>query len=130
MRKCFHNYILLVFGFKGKSTGKDANGGFKPGNYTVKAKLETGSVTYEFTQNFSWGVLAINVDKSIYLPGDDAYIQMGVLNDTGNTICSADSLTLQITSPSGQKYPFSLSDGTIAKSGECNGNNFVDKPDY
>ena len=43
-------------------------------------------------------MLAINTNKSIYLPGEDAYLQMAALTDMGNTICDA-PLQLEITAP-------------------------------
>ncbi len=74
-------------------------------------------------------MLAINVNKSIYLPNEEAYIQMGVLNDKGHTICDA-QLSLQITTPDFQTIILATEDGTIQYSSECGPNNVVDVPDY
>ncbi len=45
---------------------------FKPGLYKLKIKKGKEEIIQEFT----WGVLAINTNKSIYLPGEKSYIQM------------------------------------------------------
>jgi len=47
---------------------KDAK--FKPGLYKIILKIEEGGETQIIEYDFTWGVLAINVNKSIYLPND------------------------------------------------------------
>ena len=97
---------------------------FKPGKYTIQIQVEEDGEAYIIEQEFMWGVLAININKSIYLPNEQAYLQMGALRDDGNTLCDA-NLKLEITNPSGQiTYP------QVEKSGLCKGNNVVDVPDY
>ncbi len=71
-----------------------------------------------------WGVIAFNVDKSIYQVDEEAYMQMAVLNEKGQTLCHAD-LTLEVTSPSGQ-----VTSPIISQSGECGADNVTDLPDY
>ncbi len=73
-----------------------------PGQYTFSMIVGDSGKSYNFDLDFSWGVLAINMNKSIYLPGDKAFLQMGVLDDKGNTICDAD-LTMEIIAPDGAK---------------------------
>ena len=58
--------------------------------------METEDAVFLAEQDFSWGVLAVNVNKSIYLPGEIAYVQMGVVDDWGSTVCDA-KLDLNIT---------------------------------
>ena len=70
------------------------------------------------SQDFVWGVLAMNPDKDRYLPGDKARIDIGVLNDHGNIVCTAD-LTLDITSPSGKTKTLSTKDQSITTTGTC-----------
>jgi hypothetical protein len=58
----------------------------KPGKYFIRLEIEDDSGQtkniLEFEKDFSWGVLAINFNKSVYGPDDDsAYIQIGVLDD-------------------------------------------------
>ena len=80
-------------------------------------------------------MLAINTNKSIYksvdLAGQQevAYLQMGVLDDSGHTVCDAD-LKLEIKEPSGTIVEFSGALGTIIKSPTCGADNVTDDPDY
>ena len=97
----------------------------KPGTYTVSASGETtGGQHYNKTTTFAWGVLAVNTDKSIYLPGETAALQMGVLDSQGHTICGA-PLELTITVPAGnqQNVPYQTSTS-------CKGDSFTNTPDY
>ena len=103
---------------------------FKPGLYKIILKIEEEGKIQIFEYDFTWGVLAINVNKSIYLPGEEAYLQMAVLKDDGHTICNA-GLKLQIMNQeSGIEIILSTEDETIYYSGQCSGNNVTDVPDY
>ncbi len=102
---------------------------FRPGVYTVRVTFTTPTAIIVSTQDFSWGVLAINFNKSVYVPGDDAYIQMGVLNEGGHTICDAD-LDLRITTPTGAVNVLSTDDESIVRAPECGPNNVISVPDY
>ena len=64
-----------------------------PGKYSIRVTDQSGDVT---TQDFTWGVLALNPDKSLYRPGETADLSMVVLDDQGNMVCDA-TLTLKIT---------------------------------
>ena len=97
---------------------------FRPGRYSLKITFEKNGKVFEFEQDFTWGVLAINVNKSIYLPNEQVYLQMAVLRDDGHTICDA-NLRLEVISPNEES--FSLD---IQRSGECEPNNVTDVPDY
>ena len=102
----------------------------KPGKYILETyfKTDDGEIVLE-QQEFYLGVLAINVDKSIYLPGERAYLQMAALTDTGDTICDA-ALWMSVIDPDEIERNFSTEDDTIHLSGECHGNNVTDVPDY
>ncbi len=102
---------------------------FRPGKYTLKLSLNTAQAIIVSEQDFTWGVLTINTDKSIYHSGDEAFLQMGAINDIGHTICDAD-MSLVITSPDGNTYPFASANNTINQSGECHGDSYVTTPDY
>jgi len=104
---------------------------FRPGVHTLKVNFEKNGKTYILEEDFTWGVLAINFNKSIYTPADEqAYLQFGVLDDEGHTICDA-QLELRISNEElGIDDYFSTTDGTINYSGECGPNNVVDVPDY
>lgn len=113
----------------------------KPGLYTLNIKIKTISgEDVTITQNFSWGVLAINTDKGTYTLGQTVNIGMAVLDDTGSTKCiakpgvpllfSGARVRLLITSPSGQKQQLSSDDGTISGSKDCADRSFTYKPDF
>lgn len=103
--------------------------GFKPGKYTLAVEVKEGEEIFNYYQDFYWGVLAINTNKSIYLPDEKAYLQMAVLDDYGHTLCNAD-LNLEIKSPDGQVKILSTGDNSIIKNPECGPDNIIDKPDY
>ena len=97
---------------------------FRPGVYRVEVdSVQNGEkVTQE--KEFAWGVLTANTDKSIYLPGDSAYIQMAALDDNGHTLCGAD-LKLEIIDPQGY-----TATQEIKRSETCSPESVTDKPDY
>jgi hypothetical protein len=100
--------------------------GFRPGKYILKVK--TNDATIE--QEFLWGVLAINTNKSIYNNfGETVYLQMAVLRDDGHTICDA-NLKLEIKNPKSEIEILTTENGTIQYSGKCKPNNVTDVPDY
>ncbi|PLX21685.1 hypothetical protein C0584_02095 [Candidatus Parcubacteria bacterium] len=107
---------------------------FKPGDYKIKFLIidNSGAETEEFTleEEFSWGVLAINTNKSVYSSADDsAFIQMAVLDEEGHTICDAD-LRLDVTLPGGEIRIFDTSNDTIIRNEFCGPDNVIDTPDY
>ena len=70
----------------------DGSNEIVPGRYTVRVTDQSGDST---SQDFRWGVLALNTDKTMYHPGETADISMAVLDDKGNMVCDA-GLQLQI----------------------------------
>ncbi|MEA1962684.1 MAG: hypothetical protein U9M94_00420, partial [Patescibacteria group bacterium] len=102
---------------------------FKPGKYYFEIEIEDKGEVYQISQDFNWGVLAVNTNKAVYRPGENVYLQMGVLDDLGHTLCNAD-LFLEITAPSGKVNIFSTDDGTIFKNSECAGDTVIDGSDY
>jgi hypothetical protein len=102
---------------------------FKPGKYKVEVEVTENGKTYTQNQEFVYGVLAINTNKSIYLPNEEAYLQFAALQDDGHTICDA-NLKLEVRSSKFGVTTLSTEDGTIKYSGECKGDNVTDKPDY
>ena len=68
-------------GFKIKlDKGKE----FRPGLYKLTVETIVNGITVTQEQNFTWGVLAINVNKSIYLPNEDSFIGIGYDYITAN----------------------------------------------
>src|SRR3989344_3846490 len=105
---------------------------FKAGKYTLKLKLTRSfspNVTYEIEQDFTWGVLAINVNKSIYLPNEDSFIGIGVLDDQGKIVCNAD-VTLTIINPLNQTTILTTQNNEIKISPECSFLGVTSLPDY
>lgn len=111
----------------------------KPGLYTLNIKVKTYTGQEEaITQDFTWGVLAINTNKGFYLKGDKVEIGMAVLDNYGITKCIAGDkvvfgtakLRLTITSPSGKKEIFSTDDKTISGSKTCSDRSFTNIPDF
>ena len=115
---------IVIQGTKVKITRQGFNK-YHSGLYKLKIKKGNRVIIQEFT----WGVLAINTNKSIYLPNETAYLQMAVLRDDGHTICDA-SLKLEITNSKSKTTVLSTTEGTIKYSGKCRSNNVTDAPDY
>ena len=99
-------------------------GALPPGTYEISVVYKENGFEYTDSFDFQWGILSINPRKSEYAVGDTAFIDMGALSLNGNTICDA-LLDLYVTDPAGF-----ITKATVEASGECNGNNITDVPDY
>jgi len=102
---------------------------FKAGLYKLKTELVSGGVAYSDEQDFTWGVLVVNTHKSIYLPNENAFIAIGVLDDEGRIVCDAD-VTLSITDPDGIEIILTTANREIIISDECNFYGVTNLPDY
>lgn len=102
---------------------------FKVGKYKLVIEIDDNGNDIVIQQDFTWGVLTINTDKSIYKPGDTAHLFFGVLDETGSTLCDA-GLDLKLILPDGTSSIFSTENNTIVQSGACDGNNVTNLPDY
>lgn len=80
-------------------------------------------------QNFTWGVLAINTNKSRYEKGDTVKVYFGVLDKLGKTICDA-NLILKVITPSQKEELLSMRNGTIKSKKTCLSNNGTTSADY
>lgn len=102
--------------------------GFRPGRYKLTITDAQGKTT---TQDFTWGVLALNTNKSLYTPQETAKIAMAVLDDSGNMVCDA-KVTLQISSanPSSPSATLSTDNGKITVNPQCLSHSFSLTPDY
>lgn len=100
----------------------------RPGRYKVKV-LDTSSNTVISEQEFIWGVLAINTNKSIYAPNETAKIAMAVLDEAGNMVCTA-KVALDITTPYGITTHLSTDNGDIKVNPDCRMHSFTVNPDY
>ncbi len=105
----------------------------KPGKYSIKFVFDDNSgeekETIELSHDFTWGVLAVNTNKSVYLPGEKAYLQMAVLDDFGHTICDAD-IYMEIVLPDNNTEYLSTENGLIERSRSCGPDNVTNFPDY
>lgn len=126
--------LIVIFSDDGEITVKFPEDEIiKPGAYKLKIIVEDSSSgdleLFEYEKEFSWGVLAINANKGAYLQGEDAFLQMAVLNEFGHTVCDAD-LDLIITAPDGTISDLSTANGLIERNPECGPDNIIDTPDY
>lgn len=112
----------------------------KPGLYTLNVKVKTvKGRDITITQDFTWGVLAINTNKGIYQVGEKVMIGMAVLDEFGTTKCivkegkvtsGTAKVHLSITSPSGKEQDLSTDEGTIIGSKECGDRTVTNIPDF
>lgn len=99
----------------------------KPGKYIIEI---TDTKTNETTiQDFTWGVLAINPNKSVYSTGDTALLAIAVLNEKGDMVCDA-FVSLEISTPNGTKTTFTTKDGSIKVNPQCLTKELTLIPDY
>lgn len=118
--------VAVEYGENGEWTLalKEKPRSFRPGKYSVELTVDEGGATFTDSVDFYWGVLVLNADKSTYAPGETVRFGIGVLDDTGDTVCDA-SLALSVTGPSG-----ATADVPVSPSGQCALNNVVDIADY
>lgn len=106
---------------------------FQPGEYSIEFTIEDNSgenpEVITLTQDFTWGVIAMNFNKSIYSMDEKGYIQMAVLDDYGHTICDAE-LNLEIIGPGGAIESLSTESGDIELSEYCGPKSITNVPDY
>lgn len=100
---------------------------FRPGKYTVEIKDAEGHV--ESSQDFLWGVLAINTNKSVYSPNEKAKLSFAVLDELGYMVCDA-NLKLSITNPTGTVDELSTESKSIKVNDQCNKKEFSLTPDF
>ncbi len=102
---------------------------FRPGLYSLKVDVSVDGVVQQYEQDFAWGVLAVNTHKSIYSPGEEAFISLGVLNELGQPLCNAD-VDVTLTAPDKSVVTLSTLDGTITISDTCALLAYTEMPDY
>lgn len=102
---------------------------FRPGQYNLNMEIETKEAILVWQYPISWGILIMNSNKSIYVPGEQALLGAAVLDRNGHAVCDA-SITLQITTPRSQMAIFSTEERTIIRSSECAGDTTSNAPDY
>jgi hypothetical protein len=91
--------------------------------------IDPTPANYTQEQDFTWGVLAINTHKSIYLPDETAFVGIAVLDNEGHMVCDAD-VTLTITDPGNNETVLSTGNGLIKVSPQCCVYGVTNLPDY
>ena len=92
--------------------------------------LAPSSYVPELEQDLSWGVLAINTDKSVYAPGERGDISIAVLDHEGNMSCDA-SVTLEVTNRNtGITDTLTTENGQIKVNPECLEKAYTTRPDF
>lgn len=100
---------------------------FTPGKYTVEVLSGDGEV-YS-SQEFLWGVLAINTNKSVYKTSETVHLSIAVLDESGNMQCDA-KVRLLIINPKGEKKELSTESGEILVNDQCSKKELSLIPDY
>lgn len=104
-----------------------AKNGLKPGKYHLKVENETGE---KMEQDFLWGVLAVNTNKSVYAPGETARIALAVLDEEGMMVCDA-QVKLKVKNEKLKiDDDLSTENGKIRVNPECMVHGYTTKPDY
>lgn len=102
---------------------------FKPGKYQLIINFDTPTKDQTLTQDFYWGVLAVNLRRSIEKPNTKTEIGLAVLDDAGLTQCDA-LVVLDIISPTGEKQVFQTTDQSIEIIPSCADKTVTNNPDY
>lgn len=121
--------VTLVTGGNLRVILPNAGRAFAPGRYSLKLSIWKDGVVYETQSDFSWGVLVVNFNKSIYTQGDEVHAGFTVLDDAGDTICGAD-VSMDVIAPGGSISHFTTADGSIQRNATCGANNVTSAPDY
>lgn len=103
---------------------------FKPGMYTLSVTVEGQEGQRNLTQDFTWGVLALNPNKAVYNPNETANIAIGVLDEKGEMVCDA-KVKLRIKNEELQiDNILSTENGKIKVNDQCNSKEQSIVPDY
>ncbi|MBP9817867.1 LamG domain-containing protein [Candidatus Shapirobacteria bacterium] len=100
---------------------------FRPGRYSLEIRDQLGEVV---SQDFLWGVLAMNLDKDKYGVGEVAKIDMAVLDELGKMVCDANVKLLITNDKLLIKEEFSTENKKIIVNPNCSKKDFTLKPDY
>ncbi|MEK7518757.1 MAG: hypothetical protein AAB549_02440, partial [Patescibacteria group bacterium] len=103
----------------------------RPGKYTAQVTVLQDNKLAVVTTEFTWGVLVINMNRSVYWPGETVGFGMGVLDPTGHTVCDA-QLTLTVVAPDGTRtvQTTEQAEKGVKRSTTCGPDNVTDVADY
>jgi len=88
-----------------------------PGLYKVKTTINVNGETHIVEDEFAWGLVSLNTEKSIYRPGETAEFIIVVLDSKGHPVCDA-NLSMIISDPSLKNHALSSGNGIVANQ-EC-----------
>ncbi|MDE1770565.1 MAG: hypothetical protein KGI28_08455, partial [Thaumarchaeota archaeon] len=88
-----------------------------PGIYKMKVTLVKDGKTYSSEDQFAWGLVSLNTEKSIYKPGETANFEIVVLDNAGHSVCDS-NISMNIKDPNSNITTLSSNNG-ITKGSEC-----------
>lgn len=106
---------LAIYGSDGKKSSTKLR---SKKQQKIKKRITILNSSAFSPQEFSWGVLAVNPNKTIYLPNKSANLALAVLDDKGMMVCDA-KIKLEIISPEGKKLTYDTEHKTIQVNPEC-----------
>ena len=98
----------------------------KPGKYKLYLYDDRDLV---YKSDFTWGVLALNTDKSVYTLGDKVKFSFAVLDPKGDMVCDA-QLTLEIENKTTKEKKTLTTERGIKVNDVCKLHAFTLIPDY
>ncbi|MDP3964815.1 MAG: hypothetical protein Q8Q20_04150 [bacterium] len=102
---------------------------FHPGKYRIEIKTIVGEERLLFTEEILWGVVAVNVRRSVTKPEIEQQVHLAVLDDLGRTVCDS-SIEASITGPDGLVQNFSTEEGSVFIKPDCVDRSVTNDPDY
>lgn len=121
--------VIFLVGNQLRVSVPEPPANFRPGRYQIRLFVLRNNVIYYTETYFTWGVLAVNFNKSVYTVGDKATAGFGVLDNFGHTICDAD-LDMTVKTPGGKVLLFSTANGLIIRNDTCGPTTVTHEPDY
>ena len=88
-----------------------------PGLYTIQTTLVKNGKTYTTQDQYAWGLVSLNTQKSIYRPGEAANMTVVVLDNGGHPVCDA-TVSIGIIDPKQSLTTLSSENG-ITTGSEC-----------
>lgn len=101
----------------------------RPGKYTAVVTIVQDGYAQDISQDFTWGVLDVNVRRSYNHPNTAIQIGMSVLDDLGHTLCQA-TVALDVTDPQGRVQRFATADQSVRIDPNCVDRGVTNNPDY
>ncbi|MDE1867713.1 MAG: hypothetical protein KGI08_08420, partial [Thaumarchaeota archaeon] len=89
--------------------------GANPGLYKVIVTLTRNGQTFTTQNQFFWGLVSLNTEKSIYRPGETANFIIVVLDNGGHSVCNS-NISMNIVDPSGNPTTLSTGNGVTPES--------------